>query len=508
MEIKMNAVVPGLDTSIKTLAILDDRDAKTLGVNPLDRVIVRRGKKEITCIVDVDKGTLLSPGKVVVSNEVVKILGIKDGDTVFVRRRGELKSKEYIRKKVDGHKLNYKEYLEIVKDIVKRNLNDLEMTSFIIALYIRGMTTQEAADLSMAMVNTGEVLNLKGKIVDKHSIGGVPGDKTTILVVPILASLGYVIPKTSSRAITDPAGSADREEVLFNVSLSLKEIKKVIKKTGACMVWGGSLSMSPADDLIINIERPLRIDSVLLPSILSKKKAVGSKYVVIDMPTGPEAKVKSVSEAAELFKRFRDVGKRMGMNIVAASTFAHQPIGRAVGPALEAREAVENLMNPTEVDLVQKATGLAGLLISKIEGISFIKGRDIAFDALQSGKAYRKFIEIANAQGPKELNPRRIKTGEFSIDIKSKKSGYVNYISNHAIVTLGKTSGAPFDKGAGIYLHKKLGERVSKGEVLFTVYSSHKEKLKEVKKLLNSVKTFKIGSKPKLPKDVVLKSFW
>ncbi len=505
MEIKEKVRIPGLDTSIKTLAIIDRKDANEIGVNPLDRIIVSHGKKKITCVVDVDDGTLVKSGEMVISNEVVRILGVKNRDVVSIKRRGDLVSKHYIRKKIDGKRLSYKEYYEIVKDIVSRNLNDLELTSFVISLYIRGMSVQEAADLSMAMVNVGDKLSFgKKTVVDKHSIGGIPGDKTTILVVPIMTSLGYTMPKTSSRAITDPAGSADREEVMFNVSLGLKDIKKIVNKVGGCMVWGGSLSMSPADDLIINIERPLRIDSVLLPSILSKKKAAGSKYVVIDMPTGPEAKVKTVRDAEHLFSQFKKIGKKMGMEIVGASTFASQPLGRAVGPALEAREALENLMNPSQKDLIEKATGLCGLLISKVENISFKKARNIAMHALTSGKAYKKFVEIAKAQGAKVLDPQKIKIGKYSFDVKANKSGYVSYISNRDIVTIAKLAGAPFDKGAGILLHKKLGEKVKRGDVLMTIYSNSEEKLGEALKY----RAFKITSaKVSVPKDVLLKRF-
>ncbi len=505
MEIKEKVKIPGLDTSVKTLVILDRKDANALGVNPLDRVVLSKGRKKITCVVDVDDGTLVDSGEIVISNEVVKVLNVKEGDAVDVSRRGELISKKYIRKKIDGGVLNYKEYYEIVKDIVQRNLNDLELTSFIISMYIRGMAIQESANLSMAMVNVGDKLSFGKRVVDKHSIGGIPGDKTTILVVPIMTSLGYTMPKTSSRAITDPAGTADREEVMFNVDLKLNKIKKIVKKTGGCMTWGGSLTLSPADDLIINIERPLRIDSVLLPSILSKKKAVGSKYVVIDIPTGPEAKVKSIREAAELYSKFKRIGWKMGMDIVGASTFAYQPLGHAIGPALEAREALENLMNPSTPDLVAKATGLSAMLISHIEHIPFKKARERAMDALISGRAYKKFVEIARAQGAKVLDPKKIAVGAHKKDIAVRASGYVNYISNRTIVTVAKIAGAPFDKGAGVYIHKKLGDRVSRGDTLMTVYSNSASRLDEA--VSSSSGAFKIGRKPKLPKDVLLKRF-
>jgi len=294
----------------------------------------------------------------------------------------------------------------------------------------------------------------------------------------------------------------------MNVSLNLKDMMKVIKKTNGCMLWGGSLSMSPADDLIINIERPLEIDSFLLPSIISKKKAAGSKYVVIDIPTGPDAKIKTINDAKKLSRQFHEIGEKMNMHIFAASTYANQPLGRAVGPALEAREALENLMNPIQEDLISKAVGLVGILISKIEKISFEKGKKKALEALYSGKAYNKFVEIAKAQGAKILKPEKIHVGKYKMCIKSNKNGYISYISNHEIVTIAKAAGAPFDKSAGVYIHKKLGEKVVKGDTILTIYSDHKEKLKDAVDILKNKSVYKISSKKiKTPKDMILKIF-
>ena len=244
-----------------------------------------------------------------------------------------------VRAKLHGERLREKDIVTIVKDVVERHLSTAEIAAFLTALSIHGLSTSENEALSRAMVATGKTLSFgEGPILDKHSVGGIPGDKTSMLVVPIVAAAGFTIPKTSSRAITSPAGTADRVETLCPVNLSINEIKEVVAKTNGCLVWGGSLELAPADDLFIQVEYPLGIDPMLLPSILSKKKAIGATHVAIDIPTGMGAKIKTRTEAYTLASDFVDLGKRLGLNIQCALTFGDQPLGCGIGPALEARK--------------------------------------------------------------------------------------------------------------------------------------------------------------------------
>ena len=186
-----------------------------------------------------------------------------------------------------GNVCERNDIVTIVKDVVERHLSTAEIAAFLTALNIHGLSMSENEALSRAMVATGKTLSFgEGPILDKHSVGGIPGDKTSMLVVPIVAAAGFTIPKTSSRAITSPAGTADRVETLCPVNLSINEIKEVVAKTNGCLVWGGSLELAPADDLFIQVEYPLGIDPMLLPSILSKKKAIGATHVAVDIPTG------------------------------------------------------------------------------------------------------------------------------------------------------------------------------------------------------------------------------
>jgi len=336
-------------------------------------------------------------------------------------------------------------------------------------------------------------LNLNKRVIcDKHSIGGIPGDKTSLVLVPIIAAAGLTIPKTSSKAITSPSGTAERMSTLAPVELSLEEIKKVIEKTNACLVWGGALDLAPADDMFIKVEYPLGIDPMLLPSIMSKKRAIGANYVVIDIPIGKGAKIKTTDQARELAEDFIELGKRMDMHIACGITYGDQPLGHYIGPALEAKEALMTLRGKGPQDLVEKATNLAGILFETIG-----KGnRFTALQLLKSGKAEKKFREIIEAQGgnPK-IEPDDLHIGGKYATIKSKKDGKVLWIKNADIVTIARRAGAPLDTGAGIHLTKKIGDKVRKGETLFTIFSDNYNRLNDALEIAEQLNPLVIGKR-------------
>jgi AMP phosphorylase len=336
---------------------------------------------------------------------------------------------------------------------------------------------------------------LKKKIVaDKHSSGGVPGDKTTLLLVPIIASAGITIPKTSSRAISSAAGSADRAECLMPVALTIEEMRKVVEKANGCIVWGGKLDLAPADDIFIKIEYPLGIDPLLLPSIMSKKKAVGATHLVIDIPCGRGTKIKTIGDADLLAKDFIELGKRLGIKTRCAITYGEQPVGYSIGPALEAREALEVLMNKKIVpDLIDKVVDLSGIIF---EMVGKRNGREIALKILKSGKAEKKLREIIALQGGNEkIKPNDIKVGEFSFDVISDSNGILLWLSNSGLVEVARAAGSPKDKGAGILLNKKIGEKVRKGEKVFTIFAEKERKLDRAIKLLEEEKVFAVGER-------------
>lgn len=469
-----------LDAGGKAIAIVNAEDARELGVHPLERIILSKGRQRLTVLVNVTPRFVL-PGDIAVYAEVKEQMRLRDGDVVFASPRPELASKQYIRKKIDGGELNYREIRTIIDDVIARNLSDLEQAALVTALHMHGLTLNENLFFARAMVETSaERIQFPGIVVDKHGAGGIPGDKTTLLLVPIIAAAGLTIPKTSSRAITDPAGTADRAEVLMPVTVPTKKVQEVVRKTHGCIVWGGALKLAPADDLLIQIERPLALDPLIVPSVLAKKKVVGSKYVIIDLPTGPEAKMKTREETEKLAQTFIAVGRKLGMHVECAVTEADQPIGRAIGPALEAREALQALMRPGEAprDLIDKATSLAGILLGMVKHGNKAK----AMQLLLNGRAEAKLREIIAAQGG---NPK-IKPSDINVEkktkhtaIRSPSAGHISYISNRTLVQIAKLAGAPKDAYAGLLLHKKLHESARKGEPLYTIYAERPAKLRQ-----------------------------
>ena len=473
---KLKAKILGLEAGGKSVVVLNKEDAEDLSVSSLERVRIVKDNKESIAIVNTAT-KLIERGTIGVYEEVRTALGLEGEEEVEVEIAPLPSSVYFIRNKLRQRKLTYREILEIVRDMVRGNLSEIEIASFVTALHIFGLDLDEATSLSRAMVETGNTLKIdRYPIVDKHSIGGVPGDKTTILVVPIVAAAGLTIPKSSSRAITSAAGSADRIEVLMPVSLSLDEMKRVVEKTNGCMVWGGSLNLAPADDMFVRIEHPLSIDPLLLPSIMSKKKAVNANLLVLDIPTGRGTKVKTIGDAELLAKDFMELGHRLDIEVQCAITYGEQPIGYAIGPSLEAHEALSVLMGERSVpDLVDKATDIAGILL-EMSGKK--NGKALALEILKSGKAEEKLREIIEAQGgnPK-IKPEDIHIGEETFTVRSGKSGYLLWINNSSLVEIARLAGAPKDKGAGVRLHKKIGDVVRENDPLFTIYAERDIKL-------------------------------
>jgi len=476
----------------KSIVVLDDNDAAALGIHPLDRVEIRRGSLRSIAIVNV--AVSLPRGTLNIYDEVSRQLKVKTGDTVEVNRAPEPESLSFLRSKVLGQRLTYPEIKMIVSDVVEQHLNDVEVASFITALYIRGTGMDEVEYLTRAMVETGKTLNIgKKPILDKHSIGGVPGDKTTLLVVPIIAAAGFTIPKSSSRAITSPAGTADRVEALCPVNLSIEEIKDVVKKTNGCMVWGGALNLAPADDLFIQVEYPISIDPLLLPSIMSKKKAMGADCLVVDIPAGRGSKIKTIGEAHDLARDFIELGRRLGIKVKCAVTFGEQPIGSAVGPALEAREALSTLMGTDSPDLKDKATTLAGVLL---EMVGVREGKSKALGIIESGKAEKKLREIIGAQGGNsEVRPEDLKVGDHVSQICSEEGGGILWIDNYSIAQIAKAAGAPKDKGSGVLLKVKIGDHVERKGPILEVYAENASRLESALSLAESLKPMGIGER-------------
>jgi AMP phosphorylase len=465
----------------RRFALLNINDADKLGIRLHDRIKIKHGEKAIIAEVDITK-TVIQTGEIGVFQDLVPELGVKDGEKVTISTMPIPSSVGYIHKKMRGERLNKEEISCIIKDIASKYLNDLEIAAFVIAQSYHGMTMDEIKALAEAMFETGERIDFEKPVYDKHSIGGIPGNKVSLLIVPIVAAAGLLIPKTSSKAITSASGTADTMSVLAPVEFTADELKKIALKAGGAIVWGGGLNLAPADDLIINVEHPLQIDpeSQMLASILAKKMAVGANYLVIDIPVGRFAKVETPEEARRLSSRFVELGERLGIRIRCGITYGGQPVGHAVGPALEAREALETLCSGGPTSLIEKSTAIAGMLLELSGKVVKGHGQEYAKEILQSGKALKKMREIIGVQGgdPK-IKPEDIPIGQYKVEIKSEWDGYVTSVSNEAIRVIARAAGAPMDKGAGVILSGKVGYKVKKGQNILEIYAERESKLDE-----------------------------
>ncbi len=465
----------------KKISVLHEKDAEALGVREQDRVKIVAGEKCEVTIVETTH-TLVKRGEVGLLLDCADLI---DEEEVDVVPTGRPASVESIKKKMNGGELTKGEIKELVQDIVERNLTDIELAAYVCAVYMRGMNMREVTDLTIAMAESGTIIEVDRKpVYDFHSIGGVPGNKVTLLVVPIVAAAGLTIPKTSSRAISSPCGTADIFEVLAPVSLTAQDIKRIAEEVGGTIAWGGGVNLAPADDIIIRAEYPLSLDphAQLLASVMAKKKAVNADYVLIDIPVGREAKVEEMQRAKQYARDFIELGERLGINVECAITYGGQPVGRAIGPALEVREALSALENKNSpASLIEKATHLAGILL-EMGGIR--NGAEEAEAIIRSGKALRKLREIIQAQGGNpDVHSDDIDVGRYKAEIKAKTEGYVKRISNRTIGRIAREAGSPYDKGAGILLAKKEGLQVEIGETLLTIFADNKRKLERAERL-------------------------
>ncbi len=465
--------------SVRPLAIMNQSDAEELGVFEGDRVRIAFGKKYLTATVQIALG-FIERGRVGICLKSAEELGIDEGEEVEVIPIPKPASFEYVRKKLDGEKLTREEIYEIVRDIVNDALTEIELTAFVLSNYIYGMDMDEVEWMTRAMIETGETIDFEeGIVVDKHSIGGVPGNKISLIIVPTVASAGLLIPKTASRAITSASGTADTMEVLANVSLSIEEIKEITLRVGGVIAWGGATNIAPADDKIIRVEYPLSIDPKpqLLASVMAKKGAIGAEHVVIDIPVGEGSKVKDVEDGKKLANDFVELGRRLGLNVTCAITYGGQPIGRAIGPALEAWEALKAMEDRRGAkSFIEKALGIAGILFEMVGKTT--NGYEYARQIFESGKTLEKFKQIVEAQGgDPNVKSDDIPIGDKTYDFVSPIDGAVARVYNDRIVKVARSAGAPKDKGAGILLFKKGGFHVKKGDVLFRIYAEKEWKL-------------------------------
>ncbi|MDR3074547.1 MAG: AMP phosphorylase [Candidatus Methanoplasma sp.] len=487
----MNIKVKFLDISTEPAVLINNEDALKIGGKDNDRVRVE-GKGSTTALLNVSD--FVCPGEAILSSNLKDKIKASDGDELNIVYASSPESVRNIRKKMDNEKLSKEEISAIVTDILENRLSKIEISAWLTALYINCMDIDEIAAFTEAMVDTGDrVVFDRSPVYDFHSMGGVPGNKITPIVVSIVAAAGFMLPKTSSRAISSACGTSDFVETFCDVEMDAETLKRISEKVGGVLAWGGAMNLAPVDDLVIKVEHPLGINprAQMLASILSKKLAIGATHLVMDIPTGSGTKVPTIEVARTYARDFMDLGEKLGIHIECAITYADQPVGSAIGPKLEARECIrilEGEKHPASV--IEKACDIAGIIL-EMGGVA--NGGEKARELLDSGAAMKKFREIVAAQGGnRDIKSSDLVPGAYVTEVISSKSGYVHAISNKDLVSIAKAAGSPSDKGAGIILMKKKGQRVEKGDVLFEIYGDNEAKVDRAKELAAKYKPYEI----------------
>ncbi|MBN2156962.1 MAG: AMP phosphorylase [Candidatus Lokiarchaeota archaeon] len=488
----------GLSSDARVI-IIDDDDAFIINAKPGDRVKLLHIKpngeegKETVAIINTATGTgVIKPGEVGLYDEIWETLHLSPKDRkVDIQLLSKPRSFEAIKRKVKGKELTTEEIHDIISDATDGALLPIELAAFVIGLEIQGASDREVVDFANAMARSGEILDLGEDVFDKHSTGGVPGNKVSLIIVPIIAAAGLLIPKTSTRAITSPSGTADSMEVLANVAFGKDEVLKILKENNAGIFWGSSVgTLAPADDALIKIEKPLNSDPfpLMIASIISKKMCMGVKKMVLDIPCGKGTKFTTIDDGRKFAIRFKDIAQKIGIEAICLLTSASQPIGHAVGPAIEAREAMYLLQNPEKgsTSLRNKSTELAGYLLEMGGKAPEGKGQELAIEILNSGKALKKMRGIISAQGGNpDVSWEEIKIGPHVAEMKASKSGFITEIDNYHINQIAKIAGCPAAKKSGVDVIFKRGSRVKKGDVIFKIYSDSEERLKQAVKYYN-----------------------
>ncbi|MCF7795755.1 thymidine phosphorylase [Patescibacteria group bacterium] len=487
-----------VSTGNAIVVLLNESDAWENGIRDTDKVSIKiDGKKEIVANVNLTKKKI-KVGHIGVLPNMWDKYKFKEGEVARISFTDvNPESMIALKKKILGKPLNYKEIHSIIKDIADGRFSDTLSTYYVASSFIYKATDLELYHTTKAMAETGEMLKFKGLVADKHCIGGVPGNETTMVMVPLIASLGIKIPKTFSKAITSPAATGEDVNVIMDIEFTADQIKKLVKKNNSCLVWGGGLSLAPADDRIIRVSYPISMEpySKIVISIMAKKVAMGINHLLIDIPVGKTAKVPDQKTALELKRKFEYVATKFGIKIHVEITKAIQPIGSGVGPALESRDVLRVLQQHPRrpKDLEEKVVLLSSKLIDLCGLAKGNEAKKLAKEQLKNGEAWKKMQDIIKAQGGySKINSEDLVLGAVKQYIDAPKSGIISEIDMKLLNQVARAVGCPVSESTGVYLNRKVGEEVAKGDRLYTLYAKDKNRIKVALDLLKNKKLYYI----------------
>lgn len=428
---------------------------------------------------------------------------------------------DLIEKKKRGGRHTKEEINFLIDSLMDGSAQDYQISAWLMAVYFNGLTEEETAFLTEAMINSGEVIDfgdLTDSIVDKHSTGGV-GDKVTITLIPLLAAAGVPVAKLSGKGLGHTGGTIDKLESIpnFNTKLTIEELIAQVKKINVAIA-SQTQNLTPADGKLYALrDVTATVDSMPLiaSSVVSKKIASGAKNIILDVKYGSGAFMKTPEDAVKLSRLMVNIGSLLNKSITAVITSMEEPLGRAVGNSLEIVESIEflkgNITNGDVAELTYDFATIALLQLGMYE--TEVEAREFLKELVSTGKALDKFRELIAAQGGNAKvvdNYDLFALPMYKVECESKKNGYVNNIDAYKIAYGCKILGAgrdkktdPIDYSVGIYLNKKSGEAVKKGEVLYTIYSNDPEKTKIAQKYCDEA--FSINENKPSHKNMIYK---
>jgi len=482
MSINLKVKILDLDSD-KSIVVLNNENSAKLNIPTNTRISIKNKDISEICITNISNN-LVDMEHVGLFKNVANQLKLSNDQDVEVSVMPYPKSVEYIIKKIRNNSLNEQEIYEIIEDIFEDRLSDAEISGFMTATYINNLDLNETIYFSKALVNVGKKLHFnKEMVLDKHSIGGING-RVSMIVVPIIASLGYTIPKTASRSISSAAGTADAMEVLARVSFSLEEFQDIVEKTNGIVAWNGKLDLSPVDDKLIKVRHDLGLDpeGVVIASVLSKKVSAGATHVLIDVPVGREVKVITKEDGDRWAQKFIEVGKALGLKIKVVLTDAETPCGHSFGASLEAKEVLEILECKYFNNLAEKSCELTGELLELAGHCENGAGFNIAKKELENGNALKKFKEIITAQKGSIFCSSDVVLAKFTKKINSVDTGIISDMDVSKLTHISRIAGAPINKTSGMLVLKDIGEKIEFETPLFEIYSDSEDKLEDAYK--------------------------
>lgn len=465
------------------IVVLNEQEAREYGINALDKVSIFYKWQEIVLNVDLSN-KLVKPREIWLYKDVYKKYKIKENQNVWISfTTNSNESMDALKKAIKWFKLNYKEIYAIMKDISTNRFTDTLITYFSALGFFKKSTDEELFRMTKAMAETWEMLKFKWVVADKHCMGGVPGNETTMIMIPLLASLGIKMPKTFSKSITTPAATWECVDVLMDISFNKKEIENLVKKENCCLVRWWWLDLAPADEKLIKVAYPLSMQSFsrTVVSIMAKKYAMWINHSLIDIPVWPTAKVSNKKTALWLKKKYEYIWKKLWMKMIVEITDAKEPIGAGIWPHLQVREVLRVLQQHElrPMDLQNKAIHLCSKVIELVWMAKWKKAHELAYNQLKSGAAWKKMQKIIKAQRWKNPNIKseELKLWKFKKEVKAEKNWTIKKIDLKLINDTTRTLWSPIDEKAWLYLHKKTWDKVKENDIIYTMYASEASKI-------------------------------